>query len=242
MIIKKKEKAPAMTREQIEHLLFEYFKEHKISPQKIFNIMSEFVMGFEFISELHRSKKAVSIFGTARCDHKSTNYKQATRLAYLLAEDGFVIVTGGGPGIMEAANKGAVLANGQSVGLNIILKNNQKANPYVKESRSFTHFYVRKTMLEFVSQVYIFFPGGFGTLDEFFEMVMLIQTQKIPRIPIILVDRSYWEQLLGWIEKVLYQNNNYVDRQDLQIYQLVDSADQAYQLIKKLIETKKILL
>lgn len=230
-----------VSRAQIEYLLNEYSREHNVSPQKIYNIMSDFVTGFEFISKLHQSKKAISIFGTARCDHQSTDYKEATRLAYLLAREGFVIVTGGGPGIMEAANKGAGDAGGRSVGLNIILKSNQKINPYVLEAKSFTHFYVRKTMLEFASQVYVFFPGGFGTLDEFFEMVMLIQTQKIPSIPIILVGRSYWEPLLAWIETSLYKNH-YVDQKDLNIYHLVDSADQAYQLIQKLIKEKKVPL
>ena len=235
MKLKKEKNIFPVSRAQIESLLNEYSKEHNVSPQKIFNIMLDFVTGFEFISKLHQSKKAVSVFGTARSNNKSNDYQEATRLANLLAKDGFAIVTGGGPGIMEAANKGALEAGGRSVGLNIILKSNQKLNPYVAESKSFTHFYVRKTMLEFASQIYIFFPGGFGTLDEFFEMVMLIQTQKIPKIPIILVGRSYWEPLLGWIEKSLYQNH-YIDQKDLHIYYLVNSADQAHQLIKTLID------
>jgi uncharacterized protein (TIGR00730 family) len=223
-----------ISRAQIEDLLKEYSREHHVSADKIYSIISDFIMGFEFLSELHQSKKAVSIFGTARCNHESTDYNQATKLANLLAKDGFAIVTGGGPGVMEAANKGALEAGGRSVGLNIILKSNQKVNPYVTESKSFAHFYVRKTMLEFASQIYIFFPGGFGTLDEFFEMVMLIQTQKIPALPIILVGRSYWEPLLSWIEKSVYASH-YVEQKDLQIYHLVDNADQAHQLIKKLI-------
>ncbi len=190
-------------------------------------------MGFEFISELHKSRKSISIFGTARSNDTSADYREAARLGNLLAKDGFSIVTGGGPGIMEAANKGAHEAGGRSVGLNISLKSGQTLNPYVTESKLFTHFFARKTMLEFASQIYIFFPGGFGTLDELFEMVMLIQTKKIPPLPIILVDKSYWEPLLEWIKKSLL-GNQYINQEDMNIYHLVDNAQEAYEYIKKL--------
>lgn len=235
-----KQKKPKNTfpvsRAQIEHLLKEYSKEHNVSAQEIYSIMSEFVRGFEF---LRQYKKAVSIYGSARLGFDSDIYKQACLLSYHLAKDGFTIITGGGPGVMEAANKGAYEAGGKSVGINIKLKHKQKVNKYVIESREFEHFYVRKTMLSFASKVYIFFPGGFGTLDEFFEMLTLVQTEEIPRIPIVLVGKNYWSPLIKWIEEYLFKKNHAVDKKDLQIYYLVDNADEAHQLIKKLIQEKK---
>ncbi len=226
-----------VSRAQIEYLVKKYSKEHNVSPQEIFSIMSEFVKGFEF---LRQYKKAVSIYGSARSGFKSNIYKEACVLSYHLAKDGFAIITGGGPGVMEAANNGAYEAKGKSVGINIKLRHKQRINKYVTESREFQHFYVRKTMLSFASKIYIFFPGGFGTLDELFEMIMLVQTEKLPRIPIILVDKNYWSPLVSWIEEYLFKKNHAVDKKDLQIYYLVDSADEAYQLIKKLIKVKKV--
>lgn len=195
--------------------------------------MLEFAKGFYF---LRKYKKAVSIFGSARAEENSKIYQEACQLAEFLAKDGFTIITGGGPGVMEGANKGAVQAGGRSVGLNIKLREKQSPNQYIGESEEFSYFFVRKAMLSFASQVYIFFPGGFGTLDEFFEMIMLIQTQKIPRVPVILVYRHYWEPLLRWIKECLYEEHNLVDKQDLEIYHLVDSAEEAYELIQKLIK------
>ena len=215
----------------VKHLIRYHYRDRKVSPQKIFNIMSEFTKGFELLSKY---KKAASIYGTSRCGFESDIYKEACQLSFSLAKDGFAIITGGGPGIMEAANKGALNAGGGSVGLNIRLKNKQQLNRYVKESEAFDYFFVRKTMLAFASEIYIFFPGGFGTLDEFFEMVMLVQTEKIKRIPIILINRDYWTPLLEWIKHYTYEKNHLVDRRDLEIYYLTDNADEAYNLIKTL--------
>lgn len=228
-----------VSRAQVEYLLRQYSTERNVSDDEIYSIMSEFVKGFAF---LHQYKKAVSIYGSAQLGFDSDIYKQACLLANSLAKDGFTIITGGGPGIMEAANKGAYEAGGKSVGLNIRLKQRQKVNKYVTESRAFQHFYVRKTMLSFASKIYIFFPGGFGTLDELFEMIMLVQTQKIPRIPIILVEEDYWSPLLQWIKECLYEKNKAISKNDTEIYYLVDNADEALQLIKKLTKEKKIPL
>ena len=234
-----KKNAVPVSGAQIEHLLKKYSMEHNVSSHEIYSIMSEFVMGFEF---LRQYKKAVSIYGSARLGFNSDVYKQACLLSWHLSKDGFAIITGGGPGVMEAANKGAYEAGGKSVGINIKLKHKQKVNKYVAQSREFEHFYVRKTMLSFASKIYIFFPGGFGTLDEFFEMLTLVQTEEIPRIPIILVGKNYWNPLITWIEEYLFKKNKAIDKKDLQIYYLVDSADEAYQLIKKLIKAKKVPL
>ena len=135
---------------------------------------------------------------------------------------------------MEAANRGAHNAGGKSVGINIQLPVEQKTNPYVKESIAVHYFFIRKLMLSFASEVYIFFPGGFGTLDEFFELITLIQTKKSKPIPIILINREYWSPLLGWIENQVYKKNNAIDREDMNIYHLVNTADEAFQLIQNL--------
>lgn len=209
---------------------------HEVSPWRIFKIMTEFVTGFEF---LRRYDRAATIFGTARCDADTSLYKEAEKLAYQLSKKGFVIITGGGPGIMEAANKGAYEAGGKSVGINIKLPFEQRTNPYVKESEAFSYFFVRKLMLSFASEVYIFFPGGFGTLDEFFELITLIQTRKIHPIPVILVDRSYWEPLLNWMKKNVLESYHTIDRQDLEIYTLVDNADEALSYVRTLMERFK---
>ncbi len=233
----KKKSEIVISKAQIGDLLKEYSKEHNVSPEEVSSIVAEFVKGFEFLSHY---KKAVSIYGSAKLSFDSDIYKQACLLSGYLAKDGFATITGGGPGIMEAANKGAYEAGGKSVGINIKLKHKQKANKYVIESREFQHFYIRKTMLSFASKIYIFFPGGFGTLDELFEMTMLVQTEKLPRIPIILVDKNYWSPLVKWIQDCLFEKNHAIDKKDLEIFYLVDNADEAYELIKKLIKENKV--
>ncbi len=210
---------------------------HEVSPWMIFQIMSEFIKGFDF---LKRYKKAVSFFGTARSGFGHEVYDEATKLAYLLSKAGFEIISGGGPGVMEAANKGAVEAGGKSAAINIRLPHEQRTNQYVHESESFSFFFTRKLMLEFASKIYIFFPGGFGTLDELFEMVTLIQTHKIKPIPIILVGKEFWMPLLTWIRDDIYSQHHAIDEQDMEIYHLVDSADEAYDYIKKIAKNKHL--
>jgi uncharacterized protein (TIGR00730 family) len=207
---------------------------HEIETWRIFKIMAEFVSGFEFIGKY---KKAVTFFGSARSGFGDKVYQEVTKLAHDLSKDGFAVISGGGPGVMEAANRGAYEAGGKSVGINIKLVNGvgtERRNKYVKEAESFEYFFIRKTMLSFASQVYIFFPGGFGTLDELFEIITLIQTKKIKPIPVILVNKEYWLPLLDWIDKTIYRDNKAIDKDDIDIYHLVDNADEAFKIIKKL--------
>lgn len=221
---------------RIEQLLEVHAKE--ISTWRIFKIMAEFVTGFDF---LRKYKKAASIFGTARCEFKSEVYREAEKLARMLAKDGFAIVTGGGPGVMEAANKGAYEAGGKSVGINIKgVEDFERRNQFVQEAEAFKYFFTRKVMLEIASQVYIFFPGGFGTLDELFEMITLVQTKKISPIPIVLVNKEYWAPLLSWINITLLKKNKAISPEDTRIYHLVDSANEAYVLIKQLLKKKSV--
>ncbi|MEK7093970.1 MAG: TIGR00730 family Rossman fold protein [Patescibacteria group bacterium] len=207
------------------------------SPWRIFKIMTEFVSGFDFLKQYDQ---AVSIFGSARLDPRSKYYKEAERLANQLAKAGFAVITGGGPGIMEAANKGAFKANGQSVGFNIELPHEQALNKYATKSQGFHYFFVRKVMLAFASEIYIFFPGGFGTVDEFAEIATLVQTKKIKPVPIILVGKDYWQGFLDWVEKTVYEKYQGIDKEDMKIYNLVDDADEAWKLIQTLMKKHKL--
>lgn len=199
---------------------------------RIFKIMSEFVEGFEM---LHKYGLSATFFGSARCNLNDKLYKEAGELAALLARDGFITITGGGPGIMEAANCGAFQAGGKSVGLNIELPVEQKINPSVHDSMEFHYFFTRKVMLSFASDVYIYFPGGFGTLDEFFELVTLVQTKKVNKIPIILYGRDFWEPLIAWFNESLINKFKTIEKQDLEIFEIVDSVDEAHKTITKLV-------
>lgn len=203
-------------------------KPQKIESWRIFKIMSEFIEGFDIIS---RYGLAASFFGSARASLDDDVYKHAEELAGRLSKKGFAIITGGSSGIMQAANKGAFEAGGSSVGLNINLPQAQHYNPYLTEKFGFDHFFVRKVMLTFASEVYVYFPGGFGTLDEFFEIVTLVQTKKIRKVPIVLFGKSYWEPLLIFIEKTLYLERTTIDEKDMSLYVLVDSVDEAYEYI-----------
>lgn len=203
-------------------------KPKKIESWRVFKIMSEFVEGFDVI---RRYGLAASFFGSARASLDDEVYKHASELASRLAKKGFAIITGGSAGIMQAANKGAFEAGGISVGLNINLPNAQEYNPYLTERFGFDHFFVRKVMLTYASEVYVYFPGGFGTLDEFFEIVTLVQTKKIRSVPIVLFGKEYWEPLLAFIEKTLYQERATINKEDVKLYTLVDSVDEAYDYI-----------
>jgi len=217
-----------LTDKRLQELLASH--DNEVTPWRILKIQSEFVQGFDFIS---RYKKTISIFGSARCEASSRLYQKAYRLAYQLSQRGYTIVTGGGPGVMEAANRGAYDAGGQSLGINIQLPTEQRINKYVKESESFHYFFTRKVMLSFSSEAYVFFPGGFGTLDEFFEMITLVQTDKIKKLPIVLVHKKYWKPLLEWVQNDVYGKYNAISKKDLHIYHLVDSATEAANYIKK---------
>lgn len=198
---------------------------------RIFRIMAEFVDGFEFLSDF---KKSVTFFGSARIKPDNPHYREAEKLSALLAKDGFAVFTGGGPGIMEAANKGAYEAGGESVGLDIQLKYAQRINDFIKKAMGFHYFFTRKVMLSYSAQAYVFFPGGYGTLDEFFEILTLIQTEKIPQyIPIVCVGKEFWSPIGQWIKEVDYEKNRFIDEKDLSFYHVVDSAEEALEIIKK---------
>lgn len=199
---------------------------------RIFRIMAEFVDGFQFLADF---KKTVTFFGSARNKETDKWYKVAQELGQLLSNAGYSIITGGGPGIMEAGNRGAALGkNGDSIGLNIQLPYEQRVNRYVKKSRGFYYFFTRKVMMSFSAQAYVFFPGGYGTLDEVFELLALIQTKKISeKIPVILVGREFWCDMDNWLRNTLLKEYKTIDPEDLKIYTIVNTAKEAFDIIKK---------
>jgi len=198
---------------------------------RIFRIMAEFIEGFEFLSKL---KKEVTVFGSARTMPDDPYYKIARELGKLLGKGGYTVITGGGPGIMEAANRGAFEAGGTSVGLDIELPKGQRRNEYADKAMGFHYFFTRKVMLSASAQAYVYFPGGFGTLDELTEMVTLTQTGKIPpEVPIVLVGREYWQPFLNWIDDTVCKKHNNVHKEDVAIMRIVDTAKQAYDIIRK---------
>lgn len=197
---------------------------------RIFRIMAEFVDGFQFLSGL---SKEVTIFGSARTPANNKWYQEAEKLGRLLAQNGFTVVTGGGPGIMEAANKGAFEAGGESVGLNIQLPKEQRINPFVKSSKAFHYFFTRKVILTASAQTFIYFPGGFGTLDELFEILTLIQTKKIENVPVVLVGESYWNGLKKWITETVLNEYDVINVEDMEIFKIVNTAEEALELVRK---------
>ena len=203
-------------------------KPNELESWRVFKIMSEFVEGFEL---LRKYGLAATFFGSARQSFAEHFYDDATALAGKLATAGFAVITGGSSGIMKAANQGAYEAGGASIGLNIRLEDSQGLNKYLTDSMTFEHFFVRKVMLTFASEVYIYFPGGFGTLDEFTEIVTLVQTHKIRKIPIVLYGREYWEPFTKVFEERLRDAYHAIDPSDIDLYRVVDSVDEAYAYI-----------
>lgn len=198
---------------------------------RIFRIMSEFIDGFEFLTDL---KKEVTIFGSARFVEGDKYYDEARKMGRLLAKGGYTVVTGGGPGIMEAANRGAHEGKGVSIGLNIQLPYEQRMNEYVGRGIGFHYFFTRKVMLSASAQAYIYFPGGFGTLDELFEIVTLIQTKKIvDYVPVIIVGKDFWKPLMDWIDATMKKEHKTISPEDTKLYHLVDTAKEAMEIVKK---------
>jgi len=200
---------------------------------RVFRVMAELIEGFGFIADIRRS---VTIFGSTRDESEIAQrwYGEARKLGAMLATEGFAVVTGGGPGIMQAGNQGASEAGGVSVGINIQLPREQRINPYVNRAQGFHYFFTRKLMMTYAAQAYVYFPGGFGTLDEFFEIVTLIQTRKIAtHIPVILVGHEFWDPLDAWMRTVLLESHGSIEEEDLRLYRIVDSAEEAMGFIRE---------
>jgi uncharacterized protein (TIGR00730 family) len=198
---------------------------------RIFKIIGEFVEGVESLYDIG---PAVSIFGSARTSPDDPICKTAEKLAAMLVKNGFAVITGGGGGVMEAANKGAAKSGGRSIGLNIILPREQKPNRYSNIKVEFNYFFIRKVMFIKYASAYIIMPGGFGTLDEFFEAATLIQTQRIKPLPIILVGSEYWSGLMEWIKNQLLKTAK-ISPEDMDIFQIMDSPDEIVKTIKKIV-------
>jgi len=217
-------------------LIMDAFKEktwneiHTTDSWRVFKIISELVEGFE---KLARIGPCVSIFGSARTHHNDKYYRLAEDIALKLTQKGYGVITGGGPGIMEAANKGARKGDGKSVGINIDLPFEQKPNNYIDADKliTFDHFFVRKVMFMKYAQGFIVLPGGFGTLDELFEALTLIQTRKIGKFPIILVGKKYWNGLIDWIKEEMLGEESNISREDLDLFTIVDTSDEAVEQI-----------
>ncbi len=197
---------------------------------RMFRIMAEFVDGFDTLSSLE--KPAISIYGSARTTEDNPNYKKTREIAYKLAEAGYPIMSGGGPGIMEAANRGASEAGGMSIGLNIDLPHEQEGNPYINLPLEFRYFFVRKVMFMKYSAAFICMPGGFGTMDEFFESLTLIQTKKVRPVPVILFDSTFWGGLVNWIEDQLLSRGK-ISPEDMNLFKVIDDVDEVVSYIKE---------
>lgn len=204
--------------------------DHAMSGEtwRLFRILSEFVDGFETLSPL---QNAVTIFGSARTAPEDPYYLQAVEAGRQFANANFSVITGGGPGIMEAANKGAFEARGQSVGLNIALPMEQHANPYLTHSLTFRYFFVRKVMFVKYACGFVIFPGGFGTMDEFFESMTLIQTLKIDPFPVVLIGHEFWDGLLDWLRTTMRDEYRYIGPKDMDLFTVTDDVEEAVKLI-----------
>lgn len=199
---------------------------------RLFKIMGEFVEG---IDTLHDLGPAVSIFGSARTQQDHPDYIKARKTAALFASTGYAVITGGGPGIMEAANRGAADQDGESVGLKINLPFEEKGNPYITTSVDFHYFFVRKVMFVKYAQAYIIMPGGLGTLDEMFETLTLVQTGRIRKMPVILMGKTFWGGLLDWIKDSLAEGG-LISPEDIDLFHLADEPEQALEIVKKFYE------
>lgn len=197
----------------------------------ILEISREFRQGFEF---LKKYPKSVTIYGSSRLTEKSSHYADAYELAKKIVEEtGYSVITGGGPGIMESANKGAYDAKGSSVGLNIVLPHEQKINPNVTDSMHFNYFFARKPMMMFSAEAFVFFPGGYGTFDELFGVLTLIQTNKIPEVPIILFGKDFWIPVKDLLKKQMLDKHHTIGKDELDLLNITDSIDTIIKIIKK---------
>ena len=195
---------------------------------RLFKILAEFVEGFEVLPKVY---PAVTIFGSARVSPDHPDYKKAEKIGELLVKAGFSVITGGGPGIMEAANKGAAEAGGYSVGLSIKLPLEEEPNSYANLRLEFKYFFIRKVMMAKYSVAFVFFPGGYGTMDEMFEILTLVQTKKIRPIPIVLIDKNFWNPLYKWMTDYLIPNNK-ISLKDVELFKIVDTPEEAVKYIK----------
>ncbi len=196
---------------------------------RMFNILAEFVDGFDVLPEVY---PAVSIFGSSRAGRRTATYKATESVARLLVENGFNVISGGGPGVMEAANKGAAEAGGKSVGLHIHLPKEQQPNKYANMRLDFKYFFIRKVMFVKYAVAYVIMPGGYGTLDELFESLTLIQTGRIRSFPVILMDSKYWKRLIDWM-KITLMKAKAISESDLDIVSVVDTPEEALSIIKR---------
>lgn len=209
---------------------------HEIEA-RVDRIEKEFKAGFEIVNQYNYT---VTVFGSARFLEDNPHYIKSRELGRMLADDGFAVITGGGGGIMEAANRGAYEAGGKSIGFNITLPHEQTLNPYTTESMSFRYFFARKVMLAYAASALIVFPGGFGTLDEMFEVITLIQTKKMPPVPIILVGKDFWQPLDSFIKTQMLENLGTISHGDEELYTITDKIDEVKIIVDKFRETSSV--
>jgi len=202
---------------------------HSSFRDRLDDVYAELAQAFELLTTV---EKSVTFFGSARFAENNVHYKQARRLASRISDENFSIITGGGPGIMEAANRGAQDVAGRSIGLTIELPNEQNINPYVTEKLGFHYFFTRKVALAFAAEAYLFFPGGFGTLDEFFEILTLVQTGKVQKRAIILVGSDYWNSVDNLIQEEVYKKHKSVDERDMDLYTITDDENEIVEIVK----------
>ncbi|MDP3093810.1 MAG: TIGR00730 family Rossman fold protein [bacterium] len=213
---------------------FPFYDYNPGDKKRLKRMMAEFQKGFNFLNRFE-DDRVVSIFGSHLDKAGEKEYEQARKLGRLLAKENIVVLTGGGPGAMEAANRGAAEAGGRSVGINLELGKSEQKNGYVKESICLHYLFVRRVMLAHAAQAYVFFPGGFGTLDEFFEIATLVVTKKIyQQIPIVLIGRSYWDSLKKWLERVPMERHRAIFRKEFFFWKVVDDEKQAFEILKKI--------